>query len=60
MTALKNLLAKIDAEELVELTRDLIRIPSVYRPDDPEATEAKVAAHVEAWLRPAQCHRNAR
>jgi succinyl-diaminopimelate desuccinylase len=51
MSALKQILAKIDADELVELARELIRIPSVYRPDDPAATEAKVAAHVEAWLR---------
>ena len=51
MSALKKILAKIDADELVELTRELIRIPSVYRPDDPGATEAKVAAHVEGWLR---------
>jgi len=40
MSALKKILAKIDADELVELTRELIRIPSVYRPDDPAATEA--------------------
>ena len=51
MSALKQVLAKIDADEVVELTRDLVRIPSVYRPDDPDATEARVAAHVEAWLR---------
>jgi succinyl-diaminopimelate desuccinylase len=44
-------LAKIDRDELTELTRALIRIPSVYRPGDPEATEARVAAHVEAWFR---------
>ena len=51
MSALKQVLARIDADEVVELTRDLVRIPSVYRPDDPDATEARVAAHVEAWLR---------
>ena len=51
MSALKSILAKIDADELVELTRTLVRIPSVYRPDVPDATEARVAAHVEAWLR---------
>ena len=51
MTALSQVLRKIDADEVVELTRSLVRIPSVYRPGDPEATEARVAAFVEAWLR---------
>ncbi len=51
MPALASVLERIDTEELVELTRDLVRIPSVYRPGDPEATEARVAAFVEAWLR---------
>ena len=51
MTALSQVLRKIDADEVVELTRSLVRIPSVYRPGDPEATEARVADFVEAWLR---------
>jgi succinyl-diaminopimelate desuccinylase len=51
MKALEKILAAIDADEVVALTRDLVRIPSVYRPDDPDATEARVAAHVEGWLR---------
>jgi succinyl-diaminopimelate desuccinylase len=51
VTALAQVLRKIDADEVVELTRSLVRIPSVYRPGDPEATEARVAAFVEAWLR---------
>ena len=51
MTALSTLLAKIDADEVVELTRALIRIPSVHRPGDPDADESRVAAFVEAWLR---------
>lgn len=51
MTALSQVLRKIDADEVVELTRTLVRIPSVYRPGDPEGTEARVAAFVEAWLR---------
>jgi succinyl-diaminopimelate desuccinylase len=50
VTALSQVLRKIDADEVVELTRSLVRIPSVYRPGDPEATEARVAAFVEAWL----------
>ena len=51
MTALSKLLAAIDADEVAELTRALVRIPSVHRPGDPEANEAQVAAFVEAWLR---------
>ncbi|MGH7373642.1 MAG: M20 family metallopeptidase, partial [Candidatus Rokuibacteriota bacterium] len=51
MTALSQVLRKIDADEVVELTRALVRIPSVYRPGDPSATEAQVAAFIEAWLR---------
>jgi len=43
-------LSRIDADELIALTRDLVRIPSVVRPGDPTATEAAVAAHVERWL----------
>jgi succinyl-diaminopimelate desuccinylase len=43
--------SRIDADELIALTRDLVRIPSVVRPGDPTATEAAVAAHVERWLR---------
>jgi succinyl-diaminopimelate desuccinylase len=49
--ALGEILKQIDVDEVVELTRDLVRIPSVYRPDDPDATEARVAVFVEAWLR---------
>lgn len=51
MSALAEVLKRIDADEVVELTRALVRIPSVYRPGDPEATEARVAAFVLAWLR---------
>ena len=45
-----DVLSRIDADELIALTRDLVRIPSVVRPGDPTATEAAVAAHVERWL----------
>lgn len=48
---LSRALSCVDPGELVALTRDLVRIPSVVRPGDPRATEAAVAAHVEAWLR---------
>ena len=47
---LQNIFARIDESELVELTRDLVRIPSVVRPGDPTATEADVARHVRTWL----------
>ncbi len=51
MTPLRQVLEQIDADEVVELTRALVRIPSVVRPGDPESTEARVAAFVENWLR---------
>jgi succinyl-diaminopimelate desuccinylase len=51
VSALKAALARVDPDELIALTRDLIRIPSVVRPGDPAATEAAVAAHVEQWFR---------
>lgn len=40
----------IDESELVALTRDLVRIPSVVRPGDPTATEALVADYIKRWL----------
>ena len=49
--ALDAALARIDSSELTELTRDLVRIPSVVRPGEPFATEAGVARYVERWLR---------
>jgi succinyl-diaminopimelate desuccinylase len=51
VTALSQVLRKIDADEVIELTRALVRIPSVYRPGDPEATEARVAAFGGSWFR---------
>ena len=49
-TAVKSALACLDEAELIDLTRALIRIPSVVRPGDAGATEAAVAGHVQAWL----------
>jgi succinyl-diaminopimelate desuccinylase len=49
--SVSDVLSRIDRDELIALTRDLVRIPSVVRPGDPGATEAAVAAHVERWLR---------
>ena len=51
MSTLTGALSLIDTDELVALTRDLVRIPSVVRPGDPTATEAAVASHVEGWMR---------
>jgi succinyl-diaminopimelate desuccinylase len=42
--------AAVDAEALVGLTCDLVRIPSVYRPGDPKGTEASVAAFLADHL----------
>ena len=51
MSALAHVLARIDDDEVVELTRGLVRIPSVYRPGEPDANEARVARFVEDWMR---------
>jgi succinyl-diaminopimelate desuccinylase len=51
VSTLTRALSLIDPDELVALTRDLVRIPSVVRPDDPSANESAVAAHVERWMR---------
>ncbi|MGH7356354.1 MAG: M20 family metallopeptidase [Candidatus Rokuibacteriota bacterium] len=48
---LQDALARVDEAELVALTRELVRIPSVVRPGDPAMNEAAVASRVEAWLR---------
>jgi succinyl-diaminopimelate desuccinylase len=41
----------VDADEVVRLTRALVRIPSVYRPGDPSCSESAVAAFLEEYLR---------
>ena len=51
MSQLSRIFERINAEEVVELTRSLVRIPSVYRPGEPGANEAEAAAFVESWLR---------
>ena len=48
--ALKDVLAHVDADELVQLTRDLVRIPSVIRPGDPDGNESAVADYVHRWF----------
>ncbi len=44
------LLARVDREELVRLTRELVRIDSVIRPET-GGTEQKVVSHIAAWIR---------
>src|SRR5439155_18895647 len=39
------------ADEVVDLTRRLVQIPSVYRPGEPDANERAVADVVAGWLR---------
>jgi succinyl-diaminopimelate desuccinylase len=51
VSLLSRVFEHIGAEEVVELTRTLVRIPSVYRPGEPGANEAEVAAFVESWFR---------
>jgi succinyl-diaminopimelate desuccinylase len=51
VSALKSALARVDPDELIALTRELVRIPSVVRPGEAGATEAAVADHVEQWFR---------
>jgi len=48
--AIDAALSSIDDAELIALTRDLVRIPSVFRPGDSTATEAEVARYIERWL----------
>lgn len=47
---LKAVLSRIDREELVRLTRELVRIPSVYHPEEPDGNEAKAAGFVADYL----------
>lgn len=41
----------VDEQEVVRLTRELVRIPSVYRPDQPGGNEERVALFVADHLR---------
>ena len=47
---LEDVLNKIDREELVHLARELVRIPSVSRPEEPDGNEARVARFVSDYL----------
>jgi succinyl-diaminopimelate desuccinylase len=46
-----RVLGEITEREVVDLTAELVRIPSVFRPGEPEANERAVAGAVEAWFR---------
>jgi succinyl-diaminopimelate desuccinylase len=46
----QRLVNSIDRDELVELTRDLVRIDSVIRPDTGN-TESKAVEFIAAWIR---------
>ncbi|HEX9126572.1 MAG TPA: M20 family metallopeptidase [Methylomirabilota bacterium] len=50
MSLLSRVFDHIGGDEVVELTRALVRIPSVYRPGEPGANEAMVADFVESWF----------
>lgn len=47
---LDTVLRQIDREELVRLTQELIRIPSVYRTEEPDGNEARAADFVAEYL----------
>jgi succinyl-diaminopimelate desuccinylase len=47
---LEDVLNRINREELVLLARELVRIPSVYRPEGTEGNEARVAGFVADYL----------
>jgi succinyl-diaminopimelate desuccinylase len=50
-SSLAAVLRRIDRDELVRLTRDLVRIPSVYRPGEPAGNEERVARFLAGYLR---------
>ena len=41
---------RIDRGELIRFAQDLVRIPSVFRPEDPDGNEARVARYVADYL----------
>ncbi|CAN5847508.1 ArgE/DapE family deacylase [soil metagenome] len=47
---LEDVLSRIDREELVRLTQELVRIPSVYRPEEPDGNEDDAARFVADYL----------
>jgi len=51
MNLTKSNRIKRDYERVVSLTQQLVRIPSVYRPEDPDSNEEKVAHFVADYIR---------
>ena len=47
---LDTVLRRIDREELARFTRELVRIPSVYHPEEEEGNEERVARFVADYL----------
>ncbi len=50
-SGVEDVLRRIDREELVRLTEDLVRIPSVYRPEEQGGNENDVARFVADYLK---------
>jgi succinyl-diaminopimelate desuccinylase len=48
---LDTVLRRIDRDELARFARDLIRIPSVYRPEEAEGNEERVARFLANYLK---------
>ncbi|GAX90178.1 M20 family metallopeptidase [Effusibacillus lacus] len=49
--AIDRVLSFVEEKEVVQLTRDLVRIPSVFRPGTPDGNEERVARFVADILR---------
>jgi len=47
---LEDVLGRIEREELVRLTQELVRLPSVYRPEEENGNENNVARFVASYL----------
>lgn len=48
---LDEVLRRVDREELVRLTRELVGVKSVYRPEEPDGNEAGAARFVAEYLK---------
>ncbi|CAM3226832.1 M20 family metallopeptidase [Brevibacillus invocatus] len=49
--SVKQVISFVDEQEVVRLTQELVRIPSVYRPEQPGGNEERVALFVADYLR---------
>jgi succinyl-diaminopimelate desuccinylase len=47
---LETVLERVDRDELIRFTRDLVRIPSVFCPGTREGNETRVAQHIAEYL----------